>query len=449
MSDFNPFYDDLDALYGSYDAGDSTSDVSDSLVSNFKKKEKKKKKEEKFSFLPNSINPNNTNWGNILSSLSTKQRSFDFDPDSLEEDRSKKKKEKTKKRSQKSEEEDFSKLFQKELVLLDELYKDQEAFTNTLNQMFRGMTSSKSTVRGTTKGLTDLIETINQARNSTLSILDKKISTKRTISELKLKQRAQELKEGGVNGADVDEEEDFSKLFQKELVLLDELYKDQEAFTNTLNQMFRGMTSSKSTVRGTTKGLTDLIETINQARNSTLSILDKKISTKRTISELKLKQRAQELKEGGVNGADVDNAKIASDYLSKLIANGRSQINQFGVVESSDSNIASMVYDSKQNTMEDAISESIGDLITDTSYLEFIDKSISVCVTKNEDGSHNFVAIDSDTNEICEGYPLPNPEIDITYDESGKHATDLYGRKYDVIDLSERRKANEERFNAS
>ena len=60
-----------------------------------------------------------------------------------------------------------------------------------------------------------------------------------------------------------------------------------------------------------------------------------------------------------------------------------------------------------------------------------------------------FVAIDSDTNEICEGYPLPNPEIDITYDESGKHATDLYGRKYDVIDLSERRKANEERFNAS
>ena len=233
------------------------------------------------------------------------------------------------------------------------------------------------------------------------------------------------------------------------MVLLDELYKDQEAFTNTLNQMFRGMTSSKSTVRGTTKGLTDLIETINQARNSTLSILDKKISTKRTISELKLKQRAQELKEGGVNGADVDNAKIASDYLSKLIANGRSQINQFGVVESSDSNIASMIYDSKQNTMEDAISESIGDLITDTSYLEFIDKSISVCVTKNEDGSHNFVAIDSDTNEICEGYPLPNPEIDITYDESGKHATDLYGRKYDVIDLSERRKANEERFNAS
>lgn len=348
MSDFNPFYDDLDALYGSYDAGDSTSDVSDSLVSNFKKKEKKKKKkEERFSFLPESINPNNTNWGNILSSLSTKQRSFDFDPDSLEEDGSKKKKEKIKKRSQKS------------------------------------------------------------------------------------------------------QEEDFSKLFQKELVLLDELYKDQEAFTNTLNQMFRGMTSSKSTVRGTTKGLTDLIETINQARNSTLSILDKKISTKRTISELKLKQRAQELKEGGGNGADVDNAKIASDYLSKLIANGRAQINQFGVVESPDSNIASMVYDSKQNTMEDAISESIGDLITDTSYLEFIDKSISVCVTKNEDGSHNFVAIDSDTNEICEGYPLPNPEIDITYDESGKHATDLYGRKYDVIDLSERRKANEERFNAS
>lgn len=342
MTDYNSFYDDIDSLY---DAGDSSNDESETFLPGLeskitpkgKKREKKPKEDLVEELIPEKNFIEDANWSNIYS----------------------------------------------------------------------GITSKK-----------------NRMRTSMVPGEDFDIFAKST----KKKTRKKEKKKA---------ESDFNAMFRQEMTLLDDLYKDQDRFVSSLDQIYNSMSQSKGIGRGgISKGVTDLIENLNQARTTKLNIIKHKSDLKKAISDLQFKERAQRLKEGeGVQDNDIP--QIASNYLSKLIANGRNNVHQFGTVPSEQYSPDENIYQA-DTSLEDALGNALRDLSTnegeiDNGYATYLNRNVTIAVVRDSETDYHFVAIDEDTNEECPGYPLPNPELELTFDQSGEVASDYLGRRYKII----------------
>ncbi len=216
---------------------------------------------------------------------------------------------------------------------------------------------------------------------------------------------------------------DYNKEFETEATLIKNLLQDQSRFTDSLQQEYDKIKSAKSTVRGVTKAISDLIENINGARALSMQLVEKNINLKKLIAELSIKEK-KELGLGN-DGGDINN--FAASYLNKMINERGNLLNGTGVAE---------VGEFTDDEMFNALSEGLTD--TDRSedvekYLKYENRNITTYISVNNDDIEDFNFISKDEEgEIVEDYPVPQvPSISLH--RSTNIATDNYGKKYPII----------------
>lgn len=238
-------------------------------------------------------------------------------------------------------------------------------------------------------------------------------------------------KDKGKNGNVVN----HKKEFEPELILLRNLQLDQSRFVDSLQKKYNQMEQTKSQARGVGKFTTDLIMSITSARGLEMQLVDKIISTKKSIADLDFKERKEF---GSQNLSEQQNmSQFASNYLKQMMVAGRN--NLVGKQDSYDSSY----YDNESDTDDlfDSISESLSD--TERSedaekFLEYENRNIKYKViyhesanTDNLDELYDFIAVDSDGN-IVSDYPLPE-KTKLTVNRSTNIAKDKYGNSYEMI----------------
>ena len=223
---------------------------------------------------------------------------------------------------------------------------------------------------------------------------------------------------------------DFKKEFEPEAALYKNLLIEQTRFTEALQKEYDSIKSVKSSSRGVTKQLTDLVENITDARALAMQLVDKQVNIKKQAAELNMKQR----KELGNQGADGENmADFASSYLKQML-NDRQVLFNGGTGEST-------VTDYTEDELFDELSSTLS-ADTDESnqrpdevelYLKYENSNVKVYVVITDDDVENyeFLAKDQDGN-ILDDYPLPN-HSKISVNRSTGIATDTYGKKYTII----------------
>ena len=224
------------------------------------------------------------------------------------------------------------------------------------------------------------------------------------------------------------------KDFEPEMMILRNLQMDQDKFVDSLQKKYDQMENTKSTARGVGKYTTDLINTITSARATSLQIVDKIISTKKTIADLDFKERKEF---GSNNNSEQTNlANYASTYLKQMMTVGRNN-----VVGEQSSYSVDDVDSEDTDDLFSSIDESLGD--TDRSdevdkYLKYENDNIEVKVVwydgKSDDDireKYDFIAEDPNGN-IIDDYPLPE-KTKMSINRSTEMATDLYGNKYKLI----------------
>ena len=223
------------------------------------------------------------------------------------------------------------------------------------------------------------------------------------------------------------------KDFEPELVLLRNLQMDQNRFVDSLQKKYDQFENTKSTARGVGKYTTDLINAITSARSVSMQLVDKIISTKKTVADLNFKER----KEFGSKGSSEQQnlANYASTYLKQMMTIGRTNIN--GQSQSYDN----YEYNQSNDDVDDlfsSIDESLGDSDRDEDvekYLKYENDNVQVKVIwyDNRDDNdienkYDYIAY-NDKGEVVDDYPLPE-KTKMSINRSTETATDLYGNKY-------------------
>lgn len=221
-----------------------------------------------------------------------------------------------------------------------------------------------------------------------------------------------------------DEKIDFKKEFEPEMALYRNLLIEQNKFTDNLQKQYDNITGFKSSSRGITKQLSDLIENITDARSLSMQLVEKNVNAKKLIAELSLKQR-KEL--GEVNTDNLTDA--ASSYIKQLMSERQSIL--------SGANGDNTISEYSDDEMINMIDESIGNNTDRTDetekYLKYENSNVTIYVVIEDDDIENyhFVAKDGDDN-VLDDYPLPL-HTDISVNRSTNIATDSYGEKYPII----------------
>lgn len=217
---------------------------------------------------------------------------------------------------------------------------------------------------------------------------------------------------------------DFNKEFEPEMILYQNMLKDQNKFIQSLQSQYDHLISSKSTSRGVSKITTDLIDNINSARTLSMQQVEKIINLKKTIKELTLKEK----KELGINDESLNNlSDYASTYLKQIISErGKLLGNDLG----------GEIADYTENDMVESLSNSLSD--SDRSpdiekYLQYEHQNVSIFVVINDNDLENYEFVAKDDNgNVIDDYPLPY-KTKISVNRSTGIATDSYGNKYKII----------------
>lgn len=220
---------------------------------------------------------------------------------------------------------------------------------------------------------------------------------------------------------------DFAKKFETEMALYQNLLRDQNNFTNSLQREYDMYTSHKSSSRGMTKNITDLISNVISSRQLSVSLIEKTVNLKKLISELTMKEK-KELGLIGGDGEDGDINNYASSYLKKMIDERQALTGAL--------NPNGEIYDYNDDDVFDALTEGLMDSDRDSDadiYLKYENRGVKLYAYVKSDDINDFelVAKASD-GEIIDEYPKPNLQsIDIN--RSTNIATDDYGTKYPII----------------
>ena len=233
----------------------------------------------------------------------------------------------------------------------------------------------------------------------------------------------------------------YKSEFAEELALLKNLQMEQDKFTKSLQRRYDQLENSKSNARGISKYTTDLIISINNARSTSMQVIDKIISTKAKIADLDFKERKEF---GKGNDGETDNmSNYASTYLKEVITAGRDNLNVGsydyvtdgdvdGIFDSIESNLSdedATYYDPELNKPREAEADK---------YLKYENMDVKVHVVYKDEAKdddpdkYEFVAIDKN-GDIVEDYPLPTDTSSMGVNLSTKIATDKYGAKYPLI----------------
>ena len=226
---------------------------------------------------------------------------------------------------------------------------------------------------------------------------------------------------------------DYKKEFEPEAALLHNLLLDQNNFVESLQREYDSIMSKKGTSRSVNKSITDLMLTINNARQLAMNIVDKQAALKKQVADLSLKQK----KEAGgiVDGENM--ADFASSYLQQILKNR-------GALMDTNGDISIGEY------TEDELFDEIGvqsDMIeiddgeeNALKYLQYENQNVSIYVVLDpkelskggdEEIYYDFIAKDEEGN-IIPDYPMPM-KTKLSINRSTEVATDIYGQKYHII----------------
>lgn len=223
-----------------------------------------------------------------------------------------------------------------------------------------------------------------------------------------------------------DELTDYTKEFQNESNLLKNLLVDQNKFVDSLQKKYDAMENTKSAQRGVGKFTTDLIMSINNGRNVSMQLIDKLISTKKTIADLSMKEK-KEFK--NANGEDAEDMNAYSaNFLKKMLSENRNAL--FGgdydtTIEDGDSD---GLFDNIQNELD------LADIHNDDEtekYLQYEKDDVTVYLIEDTVNNDMWFEARNTNGENVPDYPLPKME-GININRSTNVATDKYSRKYPV-----------------
>lgn len=217
----------------------------------------------------------------------------------------------------------------------------------------------------------------------------------------------------------------YHKEFEPELNALKNLFSDQSKFSMSLQQMYDEIGGKKATARGIGKFTIDLVEAVSQSRATTLSVLDKIIGTKKTISELDMKQKEKFGKKAGSEFQD--NSQFASAFLAQAIKGGK------------DLNSSEIPFDTGYNEISNY--DDIGSLIESKlfgverdpsvdAFLKYETSGVEVYIMMDDENNWDFIAEDRDGN-ILEDYPLPSKKKLTFYMDMNK-AVNEFGEEYKI-----------------
>lgn len=224
------------------------------------------------------------------------------------------------------------------------------------------------------------------------------------------------------------------KDFEPEMALLRNLQLQQSRFVDSLQKKYDQFENTKSTARGVGKFTTDLINSITSARSVSLQLIDKIISTKKTIADLDFKERKEFGSQSNSEQANLTN--YASTYLKQMMSVGRNNI--VGQQESYDPGVMN---DADDDDLFSSIDESLGDTGRSEDvekYLKYENDNVEVkviwydnCQDDDIDNKYDFIAYDQKGN-VIDDYPLPH-KTKMNINRSTGTAIDLYGNKYQLI----------------
>ena len=217
---------------------------------------------------------------------------------------------------------------------------------------------------------------------------------------------------------------DYYEDFAPEIGLLQNMLKDSTSFTEDLQKRYYALSKSRSSARGVGKFTTDLITSINQARDGSVKLINTIASLKKNVIDLNMKERKEA---GAANGEDSEDiAAYSASFLKKLIQQDRSDALLYG-----DS--------TPTNADEDDLFENINDALGDLNrpdevdtYLKYENRDVQKIAFVNKDtNEYEIKAIAGDTGEELPDYPIPEiAHLDIN--PSTEVAVDEYHTKYPI-----------------
>ena len=243
-----------------------------------------------------------------------------------------------------------------------------------------------------------------------------------------------------------EDENEYKKEFAEELAMLYDLLEETNKFSKKLTKKYDSIDGSKA--KGTSKYLTELIESILGATTNKLQIIKEINSLKKNIQELKIKSDSKYSKMGG-DGSLEDGANSffqnimgvgRNNFVSAL--NGEPDIHFSNPEYSNDDDIE---YVNSLPDAQDALHDIINDRLENEGCIrsEEADKYIIYENLKPElrilrsaaDNTWEVIAVDKDEHRIID-YPVPSKRDlgKMKFSADGKYATDAYGRSYRVIE---------------
>lgn len=222
---------------------------------------------------------------------------------------------------------------------------------------------------------------------------------------------------------------DYKKEFAPEIGLLQNLLIDQNRFTESLQREYDKLNSTKSSARGTSKTLNDLIENITGARSLSMQLVDKQLNAKKLIADLTLKEK----KEFGLTDMEGANmSEFAATYLKQMISERSSIVGGGDTIDVGDFSDDEVF--SELNDRVESDEKYDADTLDETNkYLEYENQGVEIYAVVNEHdfSDYSFVAKNKDGEEISD-YPLPDTSS-LSVNDSTNIATDNYGEKYTII----------------
>jgi len=239
------------------------------------------------------------------------------------------------------------------------------------------------------------------------------------FSELEMSQGKRKKKKKKKDGEMVD----YRKEFETEAALYRNLLQDQNKFTDSLQKEYDRLKGVKSSSRGISKTMTDLIENITQARSLSMNLVKETVNVKKTIADLTLKQK-KELGSKGDEAADM--GAFASTYLKQMLNERQNIIGNTGAAE-----IVDYDDDLVDGLLDDALDGL--DVNPETEkYVQYENQNVRIwaVINRADFEDYDFVAYTEDMNVIPD-YPLPT-KTTLSINDSTLMATDTYGRKYPI-----------------
>jgi hypothetical protein len=218
---------------------------------------------------------------------------------------------------------------------------------------------------------------------------------------------------------------DYKKEFEPEINFLQNTLEEQTRFANNLQRRYDSLENSKSAARGVGKFTTDLISQINQARGTSVQLVNSIISTKKTIADLQMKERKE-------FGAQVDTGEdmglYSANFLKKVLSQSRSDLAAYGgdvtPMDGDADDIFKNLSDDLEQSGEDRPEEV-------EKYMKYGTNVEIIAEVDNETNEYELVAVDKTTGEKIDDYPSP-VVAKLEVNRSTGMASDEYYNKYRV-----------------